>query len=394
MSVLCVHIPSFLLQVAYQATPHLRAKPTALLDAQGRLCALNAPARQAGVTLPMRPQQALLACPALTLAEADMNLSLATQVELMATLGQLDLPTEEHGWGRAYLDLRQAAHSSSHVQTTATDLGKSLRHTLGDGLTPALGWDSSKFTSRAAATYTLPGKMKLVAKTDEPRFLSPLPTHLLPLAASSVQELAWLGIHTLGHFGRLPVQAVVQRYGPAGRTAHQWARGKDDRPVRPTTRAPQTDLTCTFDPPVTQLEPVQSAFRHAFQPQLDTLNQQLNGVRRLMLELTFGDHSTRPLTLLFVEPVGEMRRIIQHLHAQLSALNWPEALISLEVKLLEIGEVILEQHTLFDGPIPTTISLPDLAQRLAPRYGPVFHQAQLTDATHPLAERRFDLQPL
>ena len=42
MSVLCVQIPGFLLQIAYRAAPELQAKPAALLDAQEQICALNA----------------------------------------------------------------------------------------------------------------------------------------------------------------------------------------------------------------------------------------------------------------------------------------------------------------------------------------------------------------
>ena len=386
--------PAFLLQIIYQAAPELLNKPAALLDAQERVCRANPGAATAGVMLQMRPQQALACCPDLALLMADLDQALAAQGELLATMTALGLPTEEHGWGRAYLDLHTASHASGQVQETASALGKSLRRSLGDALAPALGWDSSKFTARAAATYTVPGRMKLVDKIDEPRFLSPLPTRLLPLSGFSLQELSWLGIQTLGQFAQLPVQAVVQRYGAPGRTAHQWARGLDDRPVRANTTVPTETLACSFDPPVTTLEPVLAALQAKLQPQIEGLRQTLCGIRKLLLTLTFFGHETRTLALLFVEPVGEMGRIMQHVRAKFQALNWPQALERLEVKLLESAELVVEQGALFEQPRPSSLSLPELAQRLIARYGKVFWQARVTDQSHPLAEQRFLLDPL
>jgi DNA polymerase-4 len=394
MSVLCVQIPGFLLQIAYQAAPDLQARPVALLDAQGRVCAANQHARLEGVTLQMRPQQALACCPDLALPVADLDQTLALQGELLATLTALGLPTEEHGWGRAYLDLHAAAHTPGQVQETASALGQSLRQMLGDSLVPALGWDSSKFTARAAATYTVPGHMKLVSKADQPRFLAPLPTRLLPLSAFSLQELSWLGIQTLGQFARQPAPAVVQRYGPAGRTAHQWARGLDDRPVRPNVTVPADALTCSFDPPVTTLEPVLAALRAKLQPPVAALRQMLCGVRRLLVTLSFCGGDSRALSLLFVEPVGELGRILQHVADRLQTLHWPQALERLAVKLLESGELVVEQRTLFEQPPLATLAPPELAARFGPRYGTIFWQSHIIDPTHPLMERRFMLHPM
>ncbi len=389
MSVLCVRIPGFLLQLACREDPQLPQRPAALLDGQGVICAINRLARAGGVALQMRPPQALACCPELLLSIAKEEAAQAAQQELLAQVAELGVPVEEHGWGCAYLDLHGAAHTPAHAEETAAWLGRRLRAQLGEAMAPALGWDSSKFTARAAASYTVPGRIKLVGKTEERRFLSPLPTRLLPLSPLSVQELAWLGIHTLGQFSQLPVTAVVQRYGAIGRTAHQWARGLDDRPVCATSVLPSASLCCTFAPAATLLAPVVDQFRVIFQPQLDSARQQLCGVRRILLTLTFLQGEQRALTLLFVEPVGEMARILQHLSARLQALVWPQALETLEIRGVELGELIVEQRSLFEQPGQPAATMPELAQRLARRYGALFWQGVVDDPAHPLAERRF-----
>jgi len=70
MSVLSVRIPGFLLQLACRDDPLLPQRPTALLDGQGQICALNRLARAGGVALQMRPQQTLTCCPELLMSIA------------------------------------------------------------------------------------------------------------------------------------------------------------------------------------------------------------------------------------------------------------------------------------------------------------------------------------
>ncbi len=118
------------------------------------------------------------------------------------------------------------------MRPLAAELGRRLRGRLGVHLQPALGWDSGKFTAHAAAMQVAPGRIRLVDKAEEVRFLAPLPVTLLPLPPLHLQQLHWLGVRTVGQFAALPAAAVWQRFGAAGKLAHRWAQGKDDRPVR------------------------------------------------------------------------------------------------------------------------------------------------------------------
>ena len=161
---------------------------------------------------------------------------------------------------------------------------------------------------------------------------------------------------------------MVQRYGAVGRIAHLWARGLDDRPVCATSVLPSAPLCCAFAPAATLLALVVDQFRIIFQPQLDSARQQLCGVRRILLTLTFLQGEQRALTLLFVEPTGDIARMLQHLSAQLQALVWPQALEALEIRGVELGELIVEQRSLFEQPGQPVVTMPELAQRLSRRY--------------------------
>jgi nucleotidyltransferase/DNA polymerase involved in DNA repair len=388
MSVLCCRIPDFALTLACRSRPDLRMRPVALLGPDEQVCAASPLARQTGVRLTMTPRQAQMRCPDLLLRPLDLAQCQGEQDAFVSALGQWELPVEVQSWGLAYIDLHSLTKRPEDVQELSAELGRRVRQTLGDDLQPALGWDSSKFTCRAAAHSVTPGRMRLVAKSRESRFLRPLPITLLPLPYASLQQLHWLGIDTLGQFAALPTTAVWQRFGPAGRTAQRWAKGLDDRPIRNTLHALADPLAVEFDPPATQLAPMVETLMATLHPQVDRLADRLEGIRRLHLELQFMNAGMRTLKVVWVEPVSQAKRLRAHLSNQLAALNWPGPLERVVVSQMETAELPAGQLSLFAEPAGELAPPVAIAQRLLARYGRIFLQGELLDSSHPVDARR------
>ena len=309
MSVLCCQTPEFLLKLALRAQPGFAGRPLALLGPEDRLWAASPQAQQCGVQPAMRPQAARLVCPDLLIQQVDLAATQAAQAGLLAALTGWGLPVEPLGWGAAYVDLHGVASQAAAVQPLAVEMGQRLRRALGDPIQPALGWDSGKFTARAAALQTPPGRVRLVGKEDEARFLRPLPIALLPLPRQHLQQLHWLGILTLGQFAGLPATGVWQRFGAAGKTAHQWAQGRDSRPVCANAAGPPPPNTVSLDPPACQLQPVVDAVLASLAPQLDELAAGLEGIRRLQIVLKFTAGADQADEIAFVDPASQPARI-------------------------------------------------------------------------------------
>ena len=158
-------------------------------------------------------------CPDIVLQSLDIQRSQEEQDAFLSTLMHWQLPVEAQSWGSAYVDLNHVADGAEEVQPLAAELGGRVRRDPGQTLQPALGWDSGKFTARAAAAYTAPGRMRLVGKKEESRFLSPLSITLLPLPLPDQQQLHWLGIRTLGQFAGSAARcrlATLRLCGPTG----------------------------------------------------------------------------------------------------------------------------------------------------------------------------------
>jgi DNA polymerase IV len=397
VSVLCCNIPDFLIRLHLRRHPQQEASPLALLGGDGRVWAASALARECGVGVDLTASQARLRCPDLRLFPLQSDEAEAEQSAFLGRLAAGGLPVESLGWGAAYLDLRWLATDRAKVEPFCVDIGRALRQELGEALTPSLGWDSGKFTARAAALAAEPGHMRLVDRRDEVSFLGPLPIALLPLPAQALQNLAWLGIRTLGQYAALPEVAVWQRFGQAGKLARAWARGRDTRPVQPTVGQKPESVTVTFDQPEGLLGPVLDAVMAALHPRLAEIIAQMAGIRRLRLQLHFLDNSSRTVDIAYVEAVDQEARLHAVLRHKLETVNWPAEVEAVTLWILETGERSLAQGFLFpEFNQPAAGSSSVETQNLAPlqgRYGSIFFQGNVVDAHHPVPERRTVLYP-
>lgn len=400
MSVLCCRVPDFLVRL--HRLHHSKKNhsdedegPLALLGVDDRVWAASPRAQTAGIQLQMTPRQVQMRCPDAILRYLEAEQAQVEQERFLHTIATWDLPVEPIEWGAAYLDLHQLATQPDDVRSLCREMGRSLRKQMGEVLQPSLGWDSGKFTARAAAVRTAPGRMRLVPKEDEVRFLHPLPTTLLPLPASDLQHLSWLGIDTLGQFARLPETAVWQRFGQAGKLARRWAQGRDDRPVIPGTDPSPLSIQVDFDPPAENLPRVLNTMLDGLRPTLVELGRNLQGIRHLTLHLIFCEDDTHTLDFRFVESIQSESRLRLLLEQKLESLIWPSALSAIEMMLVHTGELPIGQPMLFaEMEERSRDPLLDLAQGLRSRHGPIFFSGAVVEAGHLLPERRSRLIPL
>lgn len=387
MSVLCCRVPNFLYQNACLLDASLQDRPAVLLGPDDTVWGISPEAHAVGLMVGMLPHQVRARCPEAQLHPLDLPAMQAAQHAWIGYLTEWGLPTEPVDWGAAYVDLHPITHDKNEVRGIAGKLGCRMRLALGETLQPALGWDSGKFTARAAALRTRPGHMKLVDAVDEKRFLAPLPIRLLPLAPANLQQLDWLGIHTIGAFAALPEAAVWQRFGKTGKLALRLARGKDERPVRSLQTHTGETLALSWDPPTQLLPPVLAALEKTLQPTLDGLGAALQGCLGLSMRLGFTDGASCMATIRLMQPTTDRQKLFWRIQHELTLINWPDALATLEVTL-EAGELPIQQLSLFSSAGESQKNITELAGMFTARYGSIFFATSLLETGHPIPERR------
>lgn len=95
----------------------------------------------------------------------------------------------------------------------------------------------------------------IVPRGDTPAFLARQPVGVLDRPELEYL-LPRLGIATLGDLAALPAAEAASRFGASGALAHRLARGLDPRPLVPRPPAADLSVSCEFDPPADQAEPV------------------------------------------------------------------------------------------------------------------------------------------
>ena len=399
MSVLCCRIPDFLLNLTLREQARPDDAALVLLGNDARVWAVSPGARAAGVQRAMTLRQARMRCPEVQIHPLDTATSQHQQAGFLQLLAHWELPVEPLEWGAAYIDLQPVSKSRRDAQVLAGELGRTLRREFGAMLQPALGWDSGKFTARAAAACAQPGRIRLVDKRDEVSFLGPLPITLLPLPRTDLQQLHWLGIHTLGQFGALPRAAVGQRFGRAGKLAQLWALGRDDRPVQHGVPAAPAPLCIDLDPPTGLLPSVVAAVSHALAEPLAQARANLRGWRHVRLELHFVDGDAKREELLWLEPVSDPVRLEADISHRLETLIWPSEMSRVEVQVVARSELSMPQLSLFDASLGNSDSggdqqLQAAAGPLLAKYGSIFFHGQVAEPMHPAAERRAEFLSL
>ena len=402
MSILCAHVPDFAYLVCARSHKDWVDQPVVLLGPDERVWAMSPLARESRVAMGLPLSQALARCPDASVHELSLSEVEATQVAFTSAIAETGLPVEVSGQGAAYCDLSTVATSPMDAQPICIEIGKQLRQTLGTSLTPAIGCDTGKFTARAAADVARPGRMRIVDGPDEARFLAPLPITLLPLSVPVILELGYLGLTTMADFARLPVTAVAQRWGKAGKLAHQLARGRDDRPVLATQAAQPEPISVDFEWPCESKDLSVATILRSLQGTLADLADDLRGCQQLRVEMTYMDNSQRTEVIQFAQALSEPEEIRAALAQALARHAWPAPLTQVKVQLQEVRERQPMQLTLFgdaDVDIDTGVGATNLknampfarlTEKLALKYAHAFFRADLNDPTHPIAERRFD----
>lgn len=301
-----------------------------------------------GVGVGLEARSARIRCPEARLLDVDLDRCRLAFEEYLQVLEQFSPHVEPHGWDAAYVDLGDAVDDRSRAVPICQESGRAVRKALGDSLQPALGWDQGKFTAQTAARCTRPGRLLAVDAAREHSFLGPLPISLLPLPQDALQRLRFLGLRTLGQYAALPVAAVWQQFGRAGKHAHRLARGQDDRPVVPRWQSPVLVASHDFEIPVTERQRLLAAVQRRLEQLLDDLSGGLKACGQVRLALRFEDGSVAERTRTFLFPTADLGAILRALDDLLDRIDWPASAGGLTIALERIQDTVMEQLMLFD----------------------------------------------
>jgi nucleotidyltransferase/DNA polymerase involved in DNA repair len=227
---------AFFAAVEQRDRPELRGRPVIVgadpMGGRGRgvVSTASYEARPFGVGSAMPISQAWRACPHGVYLRPDMERYARESGRVMDILRRFTDRVEPVSIDEAFLDVTAGARALGTGETVARRLKEQVRGET--GLTASVGVATSKLVAKVASDRRKPDGLVVVPPGEEAAFLAPLPVRRLWGVGPRMEEqLARLGVATIGDLAALEPARLERRLGTHGHDLQLLARGIDDREV-------------------------------------------------------------------------------------------------------------------------------------------------------------------
>ena len=228
-------LDAFFAAVEVLENPDLAGKPVLIggrPEERGVVAAASYPARAFGVRSAMPMYRALRLCPEAIVLPPRHSLYGDYSRRVMEILHQTSPLVEQMSIDEAYLDLTDQVTVWQKAPEIAERLQRRVQEEV--GLSASLGVATNKLVAKVASDRDKPGGLTVVRPGEEAAFLSPLPVRALwGVGPVTADNLAEMGVTTVGELARLPEEELRARFGRHGMEMAKQARGMDERPVIP-----------------------------------------------------------------------------------------------------------------------------------------------------------------
>ena len=246
-----VDMDSFFASVEIRRDPSLAGRPVIVGadpkggTGRGVVSTCSYEARRYGVHSGMPISRAYTLCPHAVYLLPDHPLYSRVSARIMAILRERADRIEQVSIDEAYLDVTGAG-SLPAAERLATAIKQDIREA--EGLTCSIGIAPGKVAAKIASDYKKPDGLTVVRPGDLAAFLAPLPVGKIPgVGRKTGDELAGMGILTIGDLARSDVQILIARFGRSAIRLHRLARGIDDAEVESREGCKSISRETTFD---------------------------------------------------------------------------------------------------------------------------------------------------
>lgn len=342
MSVVCVLLPRFALEVAAGGRQALVSGPAALAPEPGReqvVGEVSSAAEAFGIHPRMRLGEALSRCPSLALIPPDPMGVVDAWDEVVGRLEGVGAQVESEAPGVACFQSQglRRLHGGS-LDGVVAAVRAALRRPARIGAGP------SRFAAMVAAERSRARRAVVVGGAGD---IAAEPVALLRRrepTAGLVPALEQLGIVTLGALAALSRGAVADRFGPPGLQAWEMAHGRDT-PLRPRSTAERLEETLELEESASGAQ-LEQALGLLIDRLLARPQRRGRTVRAAVLGATLVEGGTWRERVVFREPMSDPGRMRLALGRRLVLLPAPAEVLRLAVE--QLGPPHAGGRALFD----------------------------------------------
>jgi DNA polymerase-4 len=247
-SIIHLDMDAFYASVEMLDQPALRGRPVVVGGTSDRsvVSAASYEARKYGIHSAMPMVRARQLCPGAVFLPVRMGRYREISDRIMAIFERFTPLVEPISLDEAFLDVT----GSSSLFGSGVEIAIAIKRLIKKetGLTGSAGVAASKLLAKIASDLHKPDGLTVVEPGREREFLAPLPIgKLWGVGKTTLQELALLGVTTIGDLAGLPPEILDARFGKSGSYLHRAAQGIDDRSVVPEREAKSVGHEDTYE---------------------------------------------------------------------------------------------------------------------------------------------------
>jgi len=246
--VLHVDMDAFYAAVEQRDDPTLRGRPVLVGGdrRRGVVTSASYEARMFGIHSAMPMAAAIARCPGAVVVRGRMDHYVAASRQIRQIFRRFTPLVEPLSLDEAFLDVTASTALFGPPPEIAEQVRQAVRTET--GLTASAGVAPNKFIAKIASDLAKPDGLVVVPPDAVEAFLHPLPVrHLWGVGRVTEAALHRLGYRTLGDLAVAEPARLARHVGAGAGALQQWARGIDDRPVRPDRNAKSMGEEETLD---------------------------------------------------------------------------------------------------------------------------------------------------
>ncbi len=303
--ILHIDMDAFFASVEQVLDPSLVGKPLIVgglkTDKRGVVSTASYEARKYGVHSAMPLSEAVRRCPHGIFIRGQFEHYRAASEKVRAILDRVSPCVEIASIDEAYVDVSGSQRLFGGDDAIARYIKTCIREETQLPSTIAIA--PNKLVAKIASDEGKPDGYLKIAPENVRDFLRPLPLAKLPGAGPRTREvLEQLGIMTIGRLADVPMQVLVQAFGPMGYALQRASRGESITPVQPCSRPKSISRETTFAEDVLDWERVERVLAYLAERCTYALRENGMEAKCVTLKVRYGDFSTYTFAKTLSEP--------------------------------------------------------------------------------------------
>ncbi|MBO4504254.1 MAG: DNA polymerase IV [Bacteroidales bacterium] len=298
-----VDMDQFYAAVEQRDRPELRGKPVVVgHDApRGVVATASYEARPYGVHSALSIQTAKRLCPNLVIVPPDFQKYKAVSAQIRGIFHEYTDLVEPISLDEAFLDVTE----NKCGVVLGVDIAREIKRLIFEktGLTASAGVSYCKFLAKIASDYRKPDGLCVIHPDRALDFIADLNVEKFwGIGEKTAAKMHQMGIYTGADLREIPVAQLIAAFGKVGRVFHEFANGRDERPVIAEWERKSVSCERTFETDISSSSDMTIALYHIVLELLERLERADFEGYTLTLKVKFHDFRqiTRSITVNYI----------------------------------------------------------------------------------------------